>query len=196
MTFDDPGNDCIAIDQLTAFASGVLPEHYAESLALHVAECSHCDLALKLVEQLAAVIPAWPRDLLEPSTDLWHRVAEGITPTGTSPLFASEHITPRPWAQVAPGICCKLLAADFDSHQVSMLVRLQPGHEYPPHEHAGTEELHLLDGELWINDRQLLPGDYHRAEAGSADRRVWSETGCTCVLTTSLRDRLLVSPTP
>jgi hypothetical protein len=34
------------------------------------------------------------------------------------------------------------------------------------------------------------PGDYNRAEAGSADQRVWSETGCTCVLLTSTRDVL------
>jgi len=74
---------------------------------------------------------------------------------------------------------------------VTMLVRLAPGVDYPPHIHAGTEELHLLDGELWIDDRKLYPGDYNRAEAGSSDRRVWSETGCTCVLTTSTRDTLL-----
>lgn len=73
---------------------------------------------------------------------------------------------------------------------MSMLVRLLPGVEYPPHTHAGVEELFLLDGELWIDDRKLYPGDYNRAEAGSADKRVWSETGCTCVLITSTQDIL------
>ena len=29
-----------------------------------------------------------------------------------------------------------------------MLVRLAPGAAYPPHRHAGVEELHLLEGEL------------------------------------------------
>jgi hypothetical protein len=62
--------------------------------------------------------------------------------------------------------------------------------EPPPHSHAGIEELHLLDGELWIDDRKLYPGDYNRAEPGSSDARVWSETGCTCVLITSTRDVL------
>jgi len=73
---------------------------------------------------------------------------------------------------------------------VSMLVRLAPGGEYPPHTHAGTEELHLLDGELWIDDRKLYPGDYNCADPGTGDRRVWSETGCTCVLVTSTKDVL------
>jgi anti-sigma factor ChrR (cupin superfamily) len=74
--------------------------------------------------------------------------------------------------------------------RVSMLVRLAPGGEYPPHSHAGVEELHLLQGELLIDDRKLCPGDYNRAEPGTADKRVWSETGCTCVLITSTRDVL------
>jgi hypothetical protein len=41
-----------------------------------------------------------------------------------------------------------------------------------------------------IDDKKLHPDDYNRAEAGSADQRVWSETGCTCVLLTSTRDGL------
>jgi anti-sigma factor ChrR (cupin superfamily) len=73
---------------------------------------------------------------------------------------------------------------------VSMLVRLAPGTDYPPHTHAGVEELHLLQGELLIDTRKLLPGDYNRAEPGSSDKRVWSETGCMCVLMTSTKDAL------
>jgi quercetin dioxygenase-like cupin family protein len=37
-----------------------------------------------------------------------------------------------------------------------VLVRLAPGGEYPPHTHAGVEERHLLDGELWIDDRKRV----------------------------------------
>jgi hypothetical protein len=48
----------------------------------------------------------------------------------------------------------------------------------------------LLDGELWIDDRELYPGDYNAAQAPTGDARVWSETGCTCVLVTSTRDIL------
>ena len=65
-----------------------------------------------------------------------------------------------------------------------------PISSYPPHVHAGVEELHLLDGELWIEDRKLYPGDYNRGEPGTGDQRVWSETGCMCVLITSTRDEL------
>ena len=94
------------------------------------------------------------------------------------------------WEEVAPGISCQLLATDIEKDRVSMLVRLAPGAAYPPHSHAGVEELYLLDGELVIDDKTLYPGDYNRAEPGTGDQHVWSETGCTCVLLTSTRDVL------
>ena len=133
-----------------------------------------------------------------------HAIAEGA---GVSPearlaqrVAAQERrepLAPRPaqwkepaWAEVAPGISVKLLATDTERHIVSMLVRLAPGAAYPAHTHAGIEELHLLEGELWIEDRKLHPGDYNRAPPGTGDERVWSETGCACVLVTSTRDIL------
>jgi anti-sigma factor ChrR (cupin superfamily) len=105
-------------------------------------------------------------------------------------VLTAEPWSEPDWEQVAPGIECKLLSTDAERHRVSMLVRLAPGASYPAHTHAGIEELHLLDGELWIDERKLLPGDYNYAGRGSGDERVWSETGCTCVLLTSTRDIL------
>jgi anti-sigma factor ChrR (cupin superfamily) len=92
---------------------------------------------------------------------------------------------------VASGISCKLLAIDTEKSRVSMLLRLAPGTDYPSHRHAGVEELHLLYGVLMIDDKKLYPGDYISSEADSVDHRVWSETGCTCVLLTSNKDVLL-----
>ena len=105
-------------------------------------------------------------------------------------LPALEPWTEPEWDEVAPGLSCKVLADDTEHHRVSMLVRLAPKAEYPPHRHAGVEELHLLEGELWIDDRKIHPGDYNRAEPGTSDKRVWSETGCACVLVASTRDEL------
>jgi anti-sigma factor ChrR (cupin superfamily) len=110
--------------------------------------------------------------------------------TGTRPLLLVPRWAEPDWAWVAPGIEVKLLATDLERHRVSMLVRLAPGASYPAHTHAGVEELHLLDGELWIDDRKLFPGDYNHAAPGTGDDRVWSETGCTCVLITSFQDVL------
>jgi hypothetical protein len=36
----------------------------------------------------------------------------------------------------------------------------------------------------------LHAGDYNRGEPGASDHRVWTETGCTCLLITSTKDVL------
>jgi len=95
------------------------------------------------------------------------------------------------WEAAGTGIEYKLLAVDSQRRRVSMLVRLRSGAAYPAHTHAGHEELHLLHGELWIDDRKLFPGDYNHANPGTTDHLVWSATGCTCVLITSTEDALL-----
>ena len=123
---------------------------------------------------------------------LWDRLAQHIAAEQSEESLASALRRPPEleWEEVASGISCKLLATDAEKERVSMLVRLTPGTAYPPHRHAGVEELYLLDGDLMIDDKRLYPGDYNRAEPGTGDQHVWSETGCTGVLLTSTRDVL------
>jgi DNA-binding NarL/FixJ family response regulator/quercetin dioxygenase-like cupin family protein len=123
---------------------------------------------------------------------VWARLAQRIAAEEGEESVASapDGIPESEWEEVASGISCQLLATDEEKERVSMLVRLAPGAAYPPHHHAGVEELFLLDGKLVIDDKTLYPGDYNRAEPDTGDQRVWSETGCTCVLLTSTRDVL------
>ena len=136
--------------------------------------------------------PGWPVDVLSPPASLRDKLAARIaSETGRQVSVPSSTAYREPeWDEVSPGIFCKLLANDSERKRVSMLVKLLPGVEYPPHTHAGVEELHLLEGELWIDARKLYPGDYNRAQAPTGDKRVRSETGCTCVLITSTEDVL------
>jgi anti-sigma factor ChrR (cupin superfamily) len=103
----------------------------------------------------------------------------------------APHWAEPEWSDVAPGIACKLLATDTERNRISMLVRLAPGTDYPPHRHDEMEELYMLHGELIVDGETFYPGDYRRAAAGAADHRVRSETGCTGVLVTSLADAIL-----
>jgi hypothetical protein len=120
----------------------------------------------------------------------WERLTQRLPAVSGAPIGSPAHWKEPEWREVAPGVSCKLLATDSHAGRVSMLVRLAPGVAYPPHRHAGIEELHLLEGELWIEDRKLYPGAFNRAEPGTSDARVWSETGCMCVLITSRLDVL------
>ena len=175
-----------------AFAARALAVSELAAAEAHIASCPDCQRELESLRAVVGQFVSWPTDVLRPPTSLQGRLALRIAEeTGKQPVLPPERQWSEPdWEQVAPGIQCKLLAADAERHLVSMLVRLAPGASYPTHTHAGVEELHLLDGELWIEDRKLVPGDYNYGPPGHTDVRVWSETGCTCVLVTSTRDVL------
>ncbi|HEU0155062.1 MAG TPA: cupin domain-containing protein [Stellaceae bacterium] len=183
---------CDLSEATCAYALQVLPASEVAAAEAHIASCPDCRRELASLRPVVDRFAAWPTDVLRPPTSLQARLAQRISEeTGKSPVSPPVRRWPEPeWEQVAPGIECKLLATDAERHRVSMLVRLAPGASYPAHTHADAEELHLLDGELWIDGRKLLPGDYNWGAPGARDESVWSETGCTCLLITSDEDLL------
>jgi quercetin dioxygenase-like cupin family protein len=183
---------CGQSELTSAYAAQALPASDVAAAEAHIAGCPHCQRELAALRPIVDRFVSWPTDVLRPPTSLQARLAQRIAAeTGKEPVPPPAPQWREPdWEQVAPGIECKLLATDGERHRISMLVRLAPGARYPAHTHAGVEELHLLDGELWIDERKLLPGDYNYGPPGASDERVWSETGCTCVLITSTRDTL------
>jgi len=185
-------NRCAQAELVCAYAVHALHPAEAAAVEAHIARCSACKRELELIEPVVDSFVAWPTNVLRPRPQLEQRLAARIAAeTGGEPRAPATPQWKEPeWQQVAPGIWCQLLATDDERHTVSMLVRLEPGYSYPAHRHAGREELHLLEGELWIDERKLYPGQYYRAEAGSGDEIVWSGTGCSCVLITSTKDVL------
>jgi len=177
------------VERLSLYALHALPADEVPAVEAHVGQCGECREALASLRAVVESLVAWPTDVLRPPAPLWDRLAQRIGAAPGQP--PARRSAPEPaWEGVAAGISVKVLATDPDNRRVTMLVRLDPGTDYPPHRHAGIEELHLLDGELLIDDRELHPGDYNRAEPGTVDHRVWSKTGCTCVLITSPDDVL------
>src|SRR5262250_636137 len=185
-------NHCEWAELACAYALQALPTSEVAAAEAHIASCPDCQRELASLRPVIDSFVSWPTDVPRPTTSLQARLALRIAEeTGKEPMLPPARRWSEPeWEQVAPGIECKLLATDAERHRVSMLVRLAPGASYPAHTHAGVEELHLLDGELWIDARKLLPGDYNCGAPGADDERVWSERGCTCVLVTSTKDIL------
>jgi len=181
------------LDLVFLYGLQALPLSEIPVVEAHISSCPECRQEIETLRPIIGSFVSWPTDVLRPSVSLWGRLAQRIAEeTGKEPVLPPSQLPAKPeWEEVAPGISCKLLATDTEKNRVSMLVRLAPGTDYPPHRHAGVEELHLLHGELMIDDKKLYPGDYNRAEAGGVDHRVWSETGCTCVLLTSYKDVIL-----
>jgi anti-sigma factor ChrR (cupin superfamily) len=183
---------CSCIELACAYTLTALPVSEVAAAEAHIASCPDCQREVEILRPVVDRFVAWPTDVLRPTTSLQARLSLRIAEeSGRPPVQPPTRRWSEPeWEQVAPGIECKLLATDAERHRVSMLVCLAPSASYPPHTHAGVEELRLLDGELWIDERKLCPGDYNYGASGAGDERVWTETGCTCVLVTSTKDTL------
>jgi hypothetical protein len=183
---------CEMTELACAYALRVLSTSELPASRAHIASCLDCQRELESLRPVVDRFVSWPTDVLRPTTSLQARLALRLAEETGKPLVLppARRWSEPEWEQVAPKIECKLFATDTERHRVSMLVRLAPGGTYPAHTHAGVEELHLLDGELWIDDRKLFPGDYNYGAPGAGDERVWSETGCTCLLVTSTTDVL------
>lgn len=183
---------CERIELVHLHVLRALPLSEARLLEEHLTSCPQCRQELHSLSPVAESFGSWPTNILRPLDSMWSRLQERIGREASEDSALPEVLAWREpeWEDVAPGISCKLLATDTERDRISMLVRLAPETAYPPHRHAGVEELFLLQGELWIEDRKLHPGDYNRQEPGTTDTRVWSETGCTCVLITSPSDAI------
>jgi anti-sigma factor ChrR (cupin superfamily) len=199
MSSSSNNDRCERRDWVASYALAALESSEAELMAAHLPTCLECQQEYYSLGPLTGALTAWRTQTLPPPAPLWNSLAQRIAnlsqkkTTTPAPTVAWSGVQdwPEPqWEEAAPGITCKLLSTDSENDRVSMLVRLAPGVAYPPHRHAGVEELYLLEGELWIEDRKLYPGDYNRAEPGTADQRVYSETGCMCLLITSPSDQL------
>ena len=179
------------LESVCLYALQALPASEVPAVESQLSACAQCRQDLEALRGIVGAFVSWPTDVLRPATSLWERLARRIaTETGQEPVLAPPRRAEPDWEEAAPGISCKLLATDAEKGRVSMLVRLAPGAEYPPHTHADVEEVHMLQGVLIVDEKKLYPGDYLQSAPGTADHRVWSETGCTCVLLTSYRDVL------
>jgi len=178
-------------DAVCLYALHVLPAGEVPAVEAQIAACADCRQEVETLRPIVGAFAAWPTDVLRPAGSLWDRLAARIGAETGQPVLAEPAPPVQPdWDEAGPGISVKLLATDPEKDRVSMLVRLAPGADYPPHTHAGVEEVYMLQGVLIVDDKKLHPGDYLRSEPGTSDRRVWSETGCTCVLLTSTSDIL------
>lgn len=97
-----------------------------------------------------------------------------------------------PW-QPTPitGLFVKPLYVDATRNYSTTLLRMEPGTRYPSHRHAETEELFVLAGDLIVEGKKMLPGDYCRGEPDSVHGEVWTETGGTYLVLASQQNEIL-----
>ena len=79
------------------------------------------------------------------------------------------------WPQYAPGIRRRVLWQR--DGQAAMLYHAGAGASIPLHRHDHDEECLMVQGELFLDDVLLQPGDYQLAPAGTAHRITETDTG-------------------
>jgi quercetin dioxygenase-like cupin family protein len=105
------------------------------------------------------------------------RVADGPHPAAPSTIDIRRADGWQPFAAAAEGRAEMKVLHD-DGLTMTWLVRLQPGCVLAGHDHAGTEECLVLEGDFWLNDVRYGPGDYQIAFAGTRHHSARTEGGC------------------
>jgi hypothetical protein len=121
--------DAVFLDALQALSSDEVPEVEAQ-----IAGCDDCQHEIEAIRRITGSFVCWPTDVLRPAVSLWDKLSKGIADeTGESPVVPPRSAKQLEWEEVAPGISVKILSTDTEKQPVSMLVRLAPGTDYPPH---------------------------------------------------------------
>ena len=79
------------------------------------------------------------------------------------------------WPAFAPGLRRRVL---WQRHgQAALLYHAEPGASVPLHTHGHDEECLMLQGELFLDDLLLQPGDWQLAPAGTGHHTTATDTG-------------------
>ncbi|NJK68370.1 MAG: cupin-like domain-containing protein [Microcoleus sp. CSU_2_2] len=90
-----------------------------------------------------------------------------------------------------PGISIGRLFTDKEKREITCLMRLEPGIEFPLHRHAGVEEIFMLEGDLVVEGEVCHQGDYIRSVPGSTHSPI-TQGGCLLLIKSSLDNEMLV----
>ena len=87
------------------------------------------------------------------------------------------------WRETFPGVRFKTLSVDDARDVVMLLVEMAPGARFPDHPHdVSADEGVVISGDVNMDGRLMLPGDYYHAEIGTEHTNVTSPSGCTALL--------------
>ena len=106
------------------------------------------------------------------------RRVQRVAPAGTSTLRAAH----GPWTEFIPGVRMKIVDDDRQLGTQTYFIEMAPGTVIPAHPHTLDEHCLVIEGEAWIDDHLLSPGDWHVAKAGAIHSEVSSRTGCLLLI--------------
>ncbi len=176
--------DLVALD-----AAGALDDAEQRSLRERLASASaeERELSAQLYDAAAMLAVETADRALLPSPGARERLLARITGQGIYSVRADD----GKWiVSDIPGIRVKVLSLDRERDVAVMLLRVEPGSNYPAHSHSAAEECYVISGEITIHGQRLVAGDFHHAEPGTHHGVIVSERGAEVLLVASARDYL------
>lgn len=159
------------------------------------------DLAEELASYQAAVgVIPYTAPTMPMAADLKDRLFDrlGLEPVGSTyevapsvpsdpPMFTIRS-TDLDWQpRRIDGVQAVVLFRDEISRTQHLLVKAAAGVVYPLHQHAGIEEIYMLEGELIIENQVYLAGDYIRSYPNSI-HAPFTNTGCKFLIRACIDD--------
>jgi anti-sigma factor ChrR (cupin superfamily) len=92
------------------------------------------------------------------------------------------------WFPVAEGVRMKKLSSDRTRNTVTVLMEMDPGSVFPPHDHRKSEDSFCIRGSCTIGKETFFPGDFHHTEPDSHHDAITSEEGCLVLLVMDYED--------
>ncbi len=177
-------------EQASLLAAGALPPAEETAFLAHAQTCGVCAAELQSFRETAAAMPFASPAFPAPSglrEKLMARVLQPTPPQGIQVVRAGD----GDWLTVVPGVTAKRLHQESPGGNVVLLVRMEPGAQYPPHTHADVEHCYVLEGELHFGDLILRPGDFQCALPSTTHRDSHTVNGCKVLIVASQKNSLL-----
>jgi predicted ChrR family anti-sigma factor len=180
-------------EMASLYAIGALSQWEARAFEEHLAEgCEHCAAELQGFEAVTGSIalatpeaepPARVRANLLSLVSEEKRAATPDTPGAPpSQMFTTLRADEGSWYEAGKGISIKHLFTDPQSGMVTTLVKMKPGTRIPLHHHRGIEQCYVIEGDFHADNKELGPGDFHCAQAGSVHEPVYTVKGALVLI--------------
>ena len=106
--------------------------------------------------------------------------AARVAPTG----WKFSHVADdEGWVSLPfPGLRLREMSIDKARDTALLFIDMKPGAIFPDHDHSATERGLVLSGDLRMDGRLLVAGDFYEAAAGTRHERIASPSGCTGLL--------------
>jgi anti-sigma factor ChrR (cupin superfamily) len=186
---------CTNLQELAAaHAAGALSRGdaaHVEALAAHDPDVR--DELARLHDTTTAFVAGTSETRSEPSAAVRSRILEAIRRTPQA-VPTSAPISPAAgmrflsrdqgeWVTTpTPGLRIKPLSISRDVGYWMFLAELAPGTRFPEHDHASSEELYMISGDLITEGHTLRAGDFIHFEPGTHHHELVSPGGCVALM--------------